>query len=215
MNANDLAGHLLKLADGQGRFVVAVAGPPGSGKSTLAEELCAIINGSCGVGTAAIVPMDGFHLDNATLDRMRLRQQKGAPETFDAAGFVAMMKAIRANRSDVDVPEFDRSIDATVKRERTVSFATRIILAEGNYLLLDAEPWNQLAGCFDYSIMVNPGLQILEARLIARWIAHGHDQRGARERALSNDIPNARTVISHSRKPDLAITGLNHSFAPT
>jgi pantothenate kinase len=215
MNAEDLADHLLNLADGKGRFVVAIAGPPGSGKSTLADELCAIINDRRGAGTAAIVPMDGFHLDNDTLERMGMRQRKGAPETFNGAGFVAMMEAIRANKGDVSVPEFDRSIDATVERGRTVSSSARIILAEGNYLLLNSEPWSQLGRCFDYSILVNPGLKILEARLIARWMAHGHDQRSARERTRSNDIPNAKAVISHSREPDLSITGLNHSFAPT
>jgi pantothenate kinase len=215
MNADELAGQLLKIADSRDRFIVAIAGPPGSGKSTLADELCAIINGGFGTGTAAIVPMDGFHLDNVTLDRMGLRHRKGAPQTFDGEGFVSMMDAIRANKSDVGVPEFDRSIDATVERGRKVSTSTRIILTEGNYLLLDAEPWRQLAKCIDYSILVNPGLKILEARLVSRWMAHGYDERGARERALSNDIQNARTVITHSRKPDLSITGLECSVVPT
>lgn len=215
MNANELAGQLLKRADGRDRFIVAIAGPPGSGKSTLAEELCAIINRGCGAGTAAIVPMDGFHLDNATLDRMGLRHRKGAPATFDGEGFVSMMDAIRANRGDVGVPEFDRSIDATVERGRKVSTSTRIILAEGNYLLLDTEPWSQLAKCIDYSILVNPGLKILEARLVSRWMAHGYDEEGARERAQSNDITNAKTVVSHSREPDLYITGLEYSVVPT
>lgn len=205
MNLNELTELVLDKAEGKDRFMVAIAGPPGSGKSTLAQKLFRTINDRCPAGTAVIVPMDGFHLDNATLDRLGLRERKGSAETFDAKGFLAMMQKIDANAGEVAVPEFDRDLDSTIDRGSKVLPSNKIILAEGNYLLLDTEPWNELSEIIDYSIFVNPGLGTLEERLIARWIDHGHDEVSARQRALSNDIPNAKTVINRSRSPDLTV----------
>ncbi len=205
MNLDELAGIILGKANGRDRLIVAIAGPPGSGKSTLAQKLHDKIEAHNSAGTSVIVPMDGFHLDNETLDRLGLRQRKGAPETFDAEGFLAMMRQIKENRNAIAVPNFDREIDSTVDRGSKVVPEDKIVLAEGNYLLLETEPWNQLGDVFDYAIFVNPGMETLETRLVQRWLDHGHDAESARQRAFSNDIPNAETVIKGSRKPNLII----------
>ena len=205
MNLEKLAELVLTQTDGKDRLIVAIAGPPGSGKSILAQKLLNTINNLHIDSSAAIVPMDGFHLDNSILDRLDLRERKGSPETFDADGFVAMIQKIRKNQGPVAVPEFDRELDSTVDRGYQVLPENKIILVEGNYLLLNSEPWNKFRELVDYSIFVNPGIETLEKRLIARWIEHGYDEKSARRRALSNDIPNAKLVMSASRSPDLAV----------
>lgn len=112
------------------RVLVAIAGPPGSGKSTFAQELAMRLGQD-----AAVLPMDGFHLDNATLDRMDLFQRKGAPETFDSEGFVRLVRALRTQDS-VAYPTFDRQNDRTIPDGGKIHAATRFVLIEGNYLLL-------------------------------------------------------------------------------
>ncbi|MEM7463710.1 MAG: hypothetical protein AAF362_13640, partial [Pseudomonadota bacterium] len=141
MNLGELADIIRGEAEGRDRLIVAIAGPPGSGKSTLAQKLHDAIEANNPAGTSVIVPMDGFHLDNETLDRLELRQRKGAPETFDAEGFLAMMREIKENKKTVPVPDFDRELDSTVDRGSKVDPENKIVLAEGNYLLLETEPW--------------------------------------------------------------------------
>ncbi len=194
----ELAAQIIQIAHDKQRCIVAVAGPPASGKSTLAEALAQLINTRQGKTISAVVPMDGFHLDNATLDQRGLRQRKGAPETFDAAGFVALVSRLKTANKAVDIPLFDRTQDAVIPAAQTVSPSQQILLVEGNYLLLDSEPWSQLQGFFDFTIFINPGIDVLEQRLIQRWLNHGYDQASAKQRALSNDIPNARFVLEHS-----------------
>ncbi|MCA1491103.1 nucleoside triphosphate hydrolase [Sinorhizobium alkalisoli] len=203
MNLQSLTDEILKRAADAGRFIVAIAGPPGAGKSTLSEALAASIAdaGEC----VAVLPMDGFHMDNAVLNEKGLIARKGSPETFDVRAFVSTLAAVRANDGEVLVPVFDRSRELAIASARVIAPQTRIILVEGNYLLLDEAPWNGLAGAFDYSIFIDPGIDVLERRLLERWYDHGYGDEPAREKAFGNDIPNARRVIGSRRPVDLVI----------
>lgn len=184
-----------------GRLIVAIAGAPASGKSTLAEDLCAAINHG-GKTPAVIVPMDGFHLDNAVLDARGLRSRKGAPQTFDCIGFAALLRRLRADDGEVVIPLFDRSLDLARAGASVVGPQHRILLVEGNYLLLNSDPWRQLKPLFDMSVYLDVPTAELERRLIQRWLDYGHSPEDARKRALSNDLPNAEVVVTTSAPAD-------------
>jgi len=194
---------LSRLREGE-RLLVAIAGPPGAGKSTLSQHLRDALNKG-GDGPSAIVPMDGFHLDNAILDQRGLRARKGSPPTFDCAGFEMLLKRLRVTDEDVVIPVFDRSLDLSRAGASVVSARHRILLVEGNYLLLGREPWSRLHLLFDLTIFLDVPFTELERRLIQRWLDHDHTPEEARNRALSNDIPNAQLVVSSSRQADYVI----------
>lgn len=184
------------------RVMIAIAGPPAAGKSTLAELLVERLNAEQ-PGSAALVPMDGFHLDNDTLDARELRARKGAPNTFDADGFVALVETLAKATEAVTYPTFDRSLDASIADSGTVKADTRIIVLEGNYLLLNETPWSALHPLFDLTIFVRPNVTVLEQRLLARWKHYGLDEAQAQAKASGNDIPNAHTVLENSVAADM------------
>lgn len=186
------------------RLVVAIAGPPGAGKSTVSATLCAGINAR-DHGAAIVVPMDGFHLDNAILDAMGLRKRKGSPPTFDCAGFEAMLKRLREGSEDIVIPLFDRKLDLARAGADIVKASQQILLVEGNYLLLDQSPWDRLAPLFDLTVFLQVDRLELENRLVQRWLGLGHNVGSAQARALSNDMPNADLVLEHSRPADLIV----------
>jgi pantothenate kinase len=181
-----------------GRVLIAIAGPPGAGKSTLAAALADQVAG------AAVVPMDGFHLDNMVLEQRGLLARKGAPESFDAAGFLNMVTRLKRGE-EVVIPVFDRARDIAIAGARVIGPEQRVLLIEGNYLLLDRAPWNGLAGCWDLTIGIEVPLPELEARLVQRWRDHGLMQAAAVARAMGNDIPNAQLVVAGSVSADLMI----------
>ncbi len=123
MNSKQLADHILERTDGAGRYIVAIAGPPASGKSTLSEAVSGQINLIRGEPICAVVAMDGFHLDNSVLDARGLRLRKGAPETFDAEGFVRLIRRVAADDADVSVIAAHTSrmvIDLLVRPEESI-----------------------------------------------------------------------------------------------
>lgn len=193
------AAEILSAATASRRYLVAVAGPPASGKSTQALQLMTEINTQAAQDVSTVVPMDGFHLDNATLEKMGWLSRKGAPQTFDGAGFVRLVKHLARTDQDTAIPLFDRHLDAVLPAAQRVKAEQRILLLEGNYLLLEDSPWCELHALYDEVIFLNPGMAVLEQRLIGRWLAHGMDEQAARLRAESNDLPNAEYVLAHSR----------------
>ena len=195
-----LAAELFRRAAGRDRFIVGIAGPPASGKSTLAERLRALLGEA-----AALVPMDGFHLDNAVLSARQLLARKGAPETFDFDGFEATLKRLRAPGADVVVPLFDRAADLARAGAGIVPASARFVIVEGNYLLLDEEPWTRLAGLFDRTVYLDVPRGELAHRLVQRWIDHGLSEQAARERAFSNDMINVQRVEDRRRAADTVI----------
>lgn len=197
-----IAAAIFKRAGKSSRFIVAVAGPPGSGKSLLAERLHEVLPENSSV----VVPMDGFHFDDIVLNQRGLRPRKGAPETFDYAGFAALMKRIRAGEPDIAIPVFDRSMELSRAGAAIVGADVKFVLVEGNYLLLDEEPWTGLSGLFDFSIFLDVPRAELERRLMERWRGHGKSDEDARAWIASNDLPNVERVLARRRRPDLVVT---------
>ena len=196
-----LAAAIFKRAGKQKRFVVALAGPPGAGKSTLAEQL----SGLFPEGSAIVVPMDGFHFDDIVLNARGMRARKGAPETFDFHGFETLLKRIRANESDIAIPVFDRSIELSRAGAAIIAQDIKFVLVEGNYLLLDEEPWSRLGPLFDFSVYVDVTREELDRRLVKRWDKHGKTREEARAWIDSNDMPNIDRVIQRRRAADLVL----------
>jgi pantothenate kinase len=197
-----IAAAIFKRAARAERFIVAIAGPPGSGKSTLAERLHEVLPQEKSV----VVPMDGFHFDDAVLNDRGLRPRKGAPETFDYAGFAALLKRIRAAEPEIAIPVFDRSMELSRAGAAIVGSDVKFVLVEGNYLLLDEEPWSALAGLFDFSVFVDVQRPELERRLMERWRGHGKSDDDARAWIASNDLPNIERVLARRRNADLVVS---------
>lgn len=206
MEISALAQRIRADAAGRDRLIVAIAGAPGAGKSTLAEALVEALNAP-DEGASALFPMDGYHFDDLYLVPAGLRPRKGAPETFDVGGYAAALRRLRARDEPfVAVPVFDRSIEIARAGARLIPDSVRIIVTEGNYLLLDRPPWSDLAGLFDLTVFLRVPEAELERRLAQRWLDHGMDPEAAREKALGNDIPNARLVATASRPADITLT---------
>jgi pantothenate kinase len=196
-----IAATIFKHAGRTKRFVVAIAGPPGSGKSTLSARLRDVLPQE----TVEVVPMDGFHFDDAILERRGLRSRKGAPETFDFAGFEALLKRIRAGEPEIAIPIFDRSVELSRAAAVVISGEMKFILVEGNYLLLDEAPWARLAPLFDMTVFVDVPRAELERRLMQRWRDLGRSDEDARAWIASNDMPNIERVLSHRRPADMIV----------
>jgi pantothenate kinase len=205
-DAASLARILVEQAAGAERYMVGIAGAPASGKSTFAEKLHEDLTQAG--QTAVIVPMDGFHFDDVVLNARGHRARKGAPHTFDARGFIHLLGRIKAREPDIAIPVFDRSMELARAGASIVGAATKFILVEGNYLLLQQEPWQNLRAMFDLSVYLDVPQAELEQRLVKRWLDHGFDLDYATNWIASNDGPNISTVINQSGKADIVIS--NH-----
>lgn len=194
----ELVSRINDIAESKRRVIVAIVGPPGAGKSTITETLVDMLE------NAAVLPMDGFHLDNDVLADRGLLHRKGAPQTFDTRALYDLLTIVRAGEA-VSVPTFDREADCVVPAGSHIAASTRIILVEGNYLLLDAPDWSGMQRFWDLTIAIDVPLATLEQRLVQRWLDHGLPPDAARQRAEGNDLPNARLVLSQSVAPDVVL----------
>lgn len=182
------------------RSITAIAGPPGAGKSTLADHVVELLN-RAEPGSAAVMPMDGYHYDDMVLVPRGLRPRKGAPETFDVAGFRHMLMRLRANKEDeIAVPVFDRSIEIARAGARIIPRTVRHIVVEGNYILLDRGDWKSLHPYYDTTVMIDVPEEELARRLKDRW----KDLSGAELdfKLNGNDLPNGRLVKAESTTPE-------------
>jgi pantothenate kinase len=178
------------LAPG-GRRLLGLVGAPGAGKSTLAQTLLETFP-----GLSQVVPMDGYHLANAELARLGRRDRKGAPDTFDAAGYAALLQRLRAQRDDeiVYAPEFRREIEEPIAGAIAVLPQTRLVITEGNYLLLDEGPWAGVAGLLDDCWYVDIDHELRRQRLLSRHRQFGRDAAQAADWVQRTDEPNAQLI---------------------
>lgn len=187
------------LARAGGRRLLGIAGPPGAGKSTLAAALAAAL-----APAAVVVPMDGFHLANAELDRLGRRGRKGAPDTFDAAGYVALLARLRAAEDTVWAPEYRRGLGEPVAGAIAVPPQLPLVITEGNYLLLDG-PWAGVRPLLDEVWYVEVDDTLRRERLAARHRRHGRSAADAAAWVEQTDEPNARRVAATASCADLRL----------
>jgi len=192
--------HLLAAARADGRRrVLGITGGPGAGKSTLAASLA---------GTeVAVVGMDGWHLANSVLDRLGRRERKGAPDTFDAAGYVAFLARARSREATVWAPEFRREIEEPIAGALEVPPSALVLVTEGNYLLLAEPPWDGIRALLDEAWFLDPDEDVRRARLVARHERHGRSHAEALARADGSDAANARMIAATAHRADVVHRG--------
>ncbi|MBT2508727.1 nucleoside/nucleotide kinase family protein [Streptomyces sp. ISL-98] len=188
------------------RRILGITGPPGAGKSTLAAHLVDHLGGQ-----AVLVPMDGFHLAGAELDRLGRTDRKGAPDTFDAAGYVALLTRLRApgtTESIVYAPAFDRALEEPVAGSIAVPgpLDAPLVITEGNYLLLDEEPWAAVRDLLDEVWFVDLDQDERVRRLIDRHERFGKPRPTAERFVHASDEANARLVEQGRDAADLVVT---------
>ncbi|GLX02484.1 nucleoside/nucleotide kinase family protein [Microtetraspora sp. NBRC 16547] len=192
-------------ADGGRPAVLGIAGKPGAGKSTLAAALTEALNLRL-PGAVVLAPMDGFHLSNEVLAGLGLRDRKGAPETFDAWGYLALLERIRGGREPVVyAPTFDRAIEEPVAGAVPIPRTARLVITEGNYLLLDEEPWGRIRALLDEVWYVEVADELRLDRLTARHAAFGKPPEEARAWATGSDERNAALIGPTAGRADLRI----------
>ncbi len=187
--------------------MLGIAGAPGAGKSTLTELLVAALP----AGSCVVVPMDGFHLADVALERLGRLERKGAPDTFDAAGYAALLQRIRtAMPQDPSVwaPMFERELEQPIAGAIEVSSEVPLVITEGNYLLSEDGAFAQVPAMLDARWFVEVPEHLRHERLIARHERFGKPPDAAREWALGPDEANARLVgATRSRAEEIIQLG--------
>ncbi|WP_067601149.1 nucleoside/nucleotide kinase family protein [Nocardiopsis listeri] len=177
------------------RTVLGLAGAPAAGKSTLARYLVHAVNETLGADTAGYLPMDGYHLSNAQLERLGRSDRKGAPDTFDVHGYLAMLRRLPVETDHpVYVPDYDRRLHEPVAARHVIEPHTRLVVTEGNYLASDHAPWDQVRGLMVELWYVEATDLVRERRLNRRQRAGGAGANAAREWVERSDRPNGELV---------------------
>jgi pantothenate kinase len=199
-----LLDRAVRLLDRPGRTVLGIAGAPGSGKSTLAALLLAELDQQR-PGAAVGVGMDAFHIGHRVLLRRGLTEVKGAPETFDALGYIHLLRRIRSESVTIYAPEFDRDIEDSLANVVEIGPEVRLVVTEGIYVLLDRSPWDGVRALLDEAWFAHLADEERQRRMVARHHRHGHDPEDAWRRTFGNDETNAQLVNAAPNSPDLWI----------
>jgi pantothenate kinase len=201
VNLAELVARASALTDR--RRILGITGAPGAGKSTLAAALVDALP----AGMAVLVPMDGFHLADVQLGALGVRSVKGAPETFDAAGYVALLRRLAGPSAAgvVYAPEFRREIEEPIAGAIAVPASVPLVVTEGNYLLLDSPPWVEVRPLLDEAWFLSLDPDVRMSRLIARHVAFGRSSSQARDRAAGSDQRNADLIEATRTRADLVI----------
>jgi pantothenate kinase len=201
LDASALVERARRLVEPGRRRILGITGAPGSGKSTLASTLVAAL-----APQAALVPMDGFHLANEQLVRLDRRDRKGAADTFDAAGFVALLRRLRdPDELLVYAPEFRRAIEEPVAGAIAVPRDVPLVVTEGNYLLVDEGPWSAVRPLLDEAWFLDPDEDVRIEWLVARHVEYGKPHADARAWSLGSDQRNAELVDATRGRADLIV----------
>lgn len=190
------------LATGE-RRILGIVGPPGAGKSTLAAALLRAYGAA-----AQVVPMDGFHLANSELERLGRGNRKGAPDTFDAAGYLSLLERIKHQRPGdqlIYAPEYRRELEEGIAGAIAVPGGTPLIVTEGNYLLLDDAPWNRVREVLDEVWYVDVPDALRCARLVARHMQFGRSEQQALDWIAHTDAPNALRIAQTRELANLSV----------
>lgn len=183
------------------RRIVGITGCPGAGKSTLAARTAARLG-----ETAVVVPMDGFHLARSELARSGRADRRGAPDTFDVDGFVAVLTRIRSADRTVYAPTFDRHLDDAIAGAIAVEEHHRVVITEGNYLLYDRDGWERVAPLLDECWYVEVDDDLRRRELAARHVAHGRSADAALAWVRDVDDANAELVRRTRHRADRIVT---------
>jgi pantothenate kinase len=190
-----------RLAEPGTRRILGITGAPGAGKSTLARQLVAAM------GERAVeVGMDGFHFAQRELNRLGRTERKGAPDTFDALGYVALLRQLRTADEVVYAPEFRRDLEEPIGSAIPVPPAIPLVVTEGNYLLVNDGPWHNVRPLLDEVWFLAPPENERLARLIARHRAFGRTETQARERTYGSDQANADLITATRDRADLVVS---------
>jgi pantothenate kinase len=199
-----LADRARSLVKGEKRAVLGIAGAPAAGKTTLAEELVRRLSAT-GVPVAH-VPMDGFHLADAELDRLGRRDRKGAPDTFDARGYAALLRRLREDEDEVVyAPGFERVIEQPIAGAIPVSREARLIVTEGNYLLVGDPLWRTVRPQLDEVWYVDLDQEERLRRLVERHVRFGKEEAAAIAWATGTDERNAEVIMATRDRADLIV----------
>lgn len=190
---------------GDERVAIGLAGGPGVGKSTLAVELVAALNART-PGIAAYVPMDGFHMRHAKLEALGTVRDKGMPHTFEGEAFAQFLARLKAATGPVKGPGYSREIEDVVEDQFTVPAAARLLIAEGNYLLVANSPWWQVRPLLDFAAFIDVPREKVRARLMKRHAEHGlFTEERNREHIERVDLANYDLVGRSKGRADVVI----------
>lgn len=199
---DELLAAARKLAAVGGRRMLGITGPPGAGKSTLAGRIVAEL----GPERAVEVGMDGFHFAQRELARLGRTERKGAPDTFDVDGYVALLRRLRAAGPDaVYAPEFRRDLEEPIGSAIGVRPDVPLVVTEGNYLLVADGSWRHVRTLLDEVWFLAPSDDVRVARLIARHRAFGRTEEQAKERTFGSDQRNADLIAATADRADLIV----------